>query len=47
VVDADEILVLDRGGSSSAAPTRLLARGGLYAALWRRQHHEAIEPAAE
>ena len=46
VVNADEILVLDKGvvverGSHDS----LLARNGAYAALWRRQHRDESEKA--
>ena len=38
IVDADEILVLDAGGSSSAARMRaLLAANGVYARMWQLQ----------
>lgn len=41
VVDADEILVLDRGAIvERGTHDRLLARGGLYARLWARQRDE-------
>jgi ATP-binding cassette subfamily B protein len=47
VVHADEILVLDRGQvAERGSHAVLLARNGLYAALWQRQHRVA-EPAAE
>ncbi|MGF6228787.1 ABC-type transport system involved in Fe-S cluster assembly fused permease/ATPase subunit [Inquilinus ginsengisoli] len=47
VVHADEILVLDRGRiAERGSHVVLLARDGLYAALWQRQHRVA-EPAAE
>jgi ATP-binding cassette, subfamily B, heavy metal transporter len=47
VVNADEILVLDRGRvAECGSHAALLARDGLYAALWQRQHRVA-EPAAE
>jgi ABC-type multidrug transport system fused ATPase/permease subunit len=47
VVNADEILVLDRGRiAERGSHATLLARDGLYAALWQRQHRVA-EPAAE
>ncbi len=46
VVNADEILVLDRGRiAERGSHAALLARDGLYAALWQRQHRVA-EPAA-
>ncbi|HWL66896.1 MAG TPA: ABC transporter ATP-binding protein/permease [Geminicoccus sp.] len=39
VVDADEILVLERGKVVERGDhDRLLAHGGLYAQMWRRQH---------
>jgi ATP-binding cassette subfamily B protein len=38
VVDADEIIVLDQGAVAERGNHEaLLARGGLYAAMWRRQ----------
>ncbi|MGV6873768.1 ABCB family ABC transporter ATP-binding protein/permease [Pseudochelatococcus sp. B33] len=38
IVNADEILVFDRGGiAERGTHAQLLARGGLYAALWDRQ----------
>ncbi|MFL5336458.1 MAG: ATP-binding cassette domain-containing protein, partial [Geminicoccaceae bacterium] len=41
IVDADEILVLDQGRIvERGTHARLLARGGLYADLWRRQSME-------
>jgi ABC-type transport system involved in Fe-S cluster assembly fused permease/ATPase subunit len=44
IVDADEILVLDRGRIvERGTHGRLLARGGLYADLWRRQSAELVE----
>ncbi|WP_437364298.1 ABCB family ABC transporter ATP-binding protein/permease [Inquilinus limosus] len=47
VIHADEILVLDRGRiAERGSHAALLARDGLYAALWQRQHRVA-EPAAE
>ena len=47
VIHADEILVLDRGHiAERGSHPALLARRGLYAALWQRQHR-LVEPAAE
>ncbi|MGK9164891.1 ABC transporter ATP-binding protein/permease [Inquilinus limosus] len=47
VVGADEILVLDHGRiAERGSHAALLARNGLYAALWRRQHRVA-EPVTE
>ncbi len=44
IVDADEILVLDRGRIvERGTHERLLARSGLYADLWRRQSAELAE----
>jgi ATP-binding cassette subfamily B protein len=41
ITDADEILVLDHGRiTERGSHDRLLARGGLYADLWRRQGAE-------
>lgn len=38
IIDADEIIVLDRGAiAERGTHTALLAQGGLYAALWNRQ----------
>jgi ABC-type transport system involved in Fe-S cluster assembly fused permease/ATPase subunit len=38
VVDADEILVLDKGViAERGSHTELLARGGIYSAMWSRQ----------
>jgi ATP-binding cassette subfamily B protein len=39
IIDADEILVLDQGRIVERGRHEILLRqGGLYAALWRRQH---------
>ncbi|WP_027134602.1 ABCB family ABC transporter ATP-binding protein/permease [Geminicoccus roseus] len=46
VVDADEILVLEHGKViERGSHARLLAHGGLYAQMWRRQHERADSPA--
>lgn len=46
VVDADEILVLDGGRIvERGSHEQLLARRGLYAALWTRQHERALAEA--
>jgi ATP-binding cassette subfamily B protein len=45
VVDADNILVLDRGRLvESGVHSDLLRRGGLYAELWYRQAQERVAP---
>jgi ATP-binding cassette subfamily B protein len=45
VVDADNILVLDRGRIvESGVHSDLLRRGGLYAELWYRQAQERVAP---
>ena len=47
IVDADEILVLEAGVSSSAATTReLLRRRGVYATMWARQQEAVRREAA-
>jgi uncharacterized membrane protein YcaP (DUF421 family) len=39
IVNADEIIVLDKGRiAEQGAHAALLARNGIYAALWKRQH---------
>jgi ATP-binding cassette subfamily B protein len=48
IVDADEIIVLHDGAiAERGMHSELLARNGLYAAMWRRQHesHERAEEA--
>jgi ABC-type transport system involved in Fe-S cluster assembly fused permease/ATPase subunit len=46
IVDADEIIVLAEGRiAERGSHTTLLARGGLYAAMWLRQLHSPEEPA--
>ncbi|WHZ18669.1 MAG: ABC transporter ATP-binding protein/permease [Rhodanobacteraceae bacterium] len=46
IVDADRILVLDRGRVvESGNHAELLARGGRYAALWALQARQPLEPA--
>ena len=48
IVDADRIVVLDAGASAEQGThVELLARGGLYAALWERQRHSAAAPARD
>jgi ATP-binding cassette, subfamily B, heavy metal transporter len=47
VIDADEILVLDHGRIAERGHHRdLLARGGVYAAMWARQQEAAAREAA-
>ncbi len=42
IVDADEIIVLAEGRiAERGTHTDLLRRDGLYAAMWRRQQHNA------
>jgi hypothetical protein len=40
--DANLIVVLDRGGTSSAGQDQLLAHAGLYAWLWRAQARQTV-----
>ena len=48
IVDADEILVLAEGRvAERGSHATLLARGGLYAAMWQRQLLHPEEAAAE
>lgn len=48
VVDADSILVLDQGRiAERGRHADLLAAGGLYAAMWQRQHEGSGAPDAE
>ncbi len=48
VVDADEILVLDEGRIVERGPHEaLIARGGVYAAMWSRQQSGDDEPLAD
>ena len=48
VVDADEILVLDRGAVAERGKhEELLAKNGIYAALWQRQHQHGADDSPE
>jgi ATP-binding cassette subfamily B protein len=48
VIDADEILVLDHGRIVERGHHRdLLARSGVYAAMWARQQEAALREAAQ
>ena len=48
IIDADEILVLDSGGIAERGQhVELLARGGLYAAMWARQQQGRDENAMD
>jgi ATP-binding cassette subfamily B protein len=48
IVDADEIIVLADGRiAERGTHTGLLARGGLYAAMWQRQLLSPDEAAAD
>jgi ATP-binding cassette subfamily B protein len=44
VIDADEIIVLEAGRvAERGRHQQLLAQGGRYAAMWRKQQEQAIE----
>jgi ATP-binding cassette subfamily B protein len=44
IVNADEIVVLDRGRvAERGRHAELMAKGGLYADMWRRQQEAAAE----
>ncbi|MBV8190429.1 MAG: metal ABC transporter permease, partial [Alphaproteobacteria bacterium] len=48
IVNADEIIVLDRGRVvERGRHFELLAKGGLYTDMWRRQQEAAAEALAE
>lgn len=48
VVNADQILVLDAGKIAEKGTHReLLAKGGLYAGMWEKQHHKSDDDAQE